>query len=385
MSKEQKMSDLQNTEDFNVEEEQLDEFKASMGDPSSVPEPVAKGSVKRKADKDAGEAPVAQGSSSSEKAKEVEVPKTKMAMINAMVQQMNGMKKADLAKSFQKINGAMMPANEEVDETAVEDKIELSAREELKISSDDLDMSEDLGKLFDSDDLSEEFKEKATTIFEAAVVSKINEQLEKVTVDIEGEIAEAKEEIAEGMQEKLDSYLDYVVENWMEDNKLAVEKGLKAEIAHDFMEGLKNLFAEHYIDVPEEKVDVAEELATKSEELEDSLNEQIEKNAELRKELEAYKKQEVFAEVSEDLSDTQAEKFASLAEGIDFTSEEAFKKKLQMVKENYFPASITEDVSEVVSDDEEPLELDEEVKAVRPEMAAYMNAISRTKGSKNYK
>jgi len=383
MSKEQKMSDLQNTEDFNVEEEQLDEFKASMGDPSSVPEPVTKGSVKRKADKDAGEAPVAQGSSSSEKAKEVEVPKTKMAMINAMVQQMNGMKKDVMAGRYQKMMAAMHEEME--DDIEIEDKIELSAREELKISTDDIDMSEDLGKLFDSDELSEEFKEKATTIFEAAVVSKINEQLEKVTVDIEGEIAEAKEEIAEGMQEKLDSYLDYVVENWMEDNKLAVEKGLKAEIAHDFMEGLKNLFAEHYIDVPEEKVDVAEELATKSEELEDSLNEQIEKNAELRKELEAYKKQEAFAEVSEDLSDTQAEKFASLAEGIDFTSEEAYKKKLQMVKENYFPASITEDVSEVVSDDEEPLELDEEVKAVRPEMAAYMNAISRTKGSKNYK
>jgi len=383
MSKEQKMSDLQNTEDFNVEEEQLDEFKASMGDPSSVPEPVAKGSTKRKQDKDAGEAPVAQGSSSSEKAKEVEVPKTKMAMINAMVQQMNGMKKDVMASKYSKMMSAMNEESE--DDIEIEDKIELSAREELKISAADLDMSEDLGKLFDSDDLSEEFKEKATTIFEAAVVSKINEQLEKVTVDIEGEIAEAKEQIAEGLSEKLDSYLDYVVENWMDDNKLAVEKGLKAEIAHDFMEGLKNLFAEHYIDVPDEKVDVAEELATKSEELEDSLNEQIEKNAELRKELEAYKKQEVFAEVSEDLSDTQAEKFASLAEGIDFTSEEAYKKKLQMVKENYFPASITEDVSEVVSDDEEPLELDEEVNSVRPEMAAYMNAISRTKGSKNYK
>jgi hypothetical protein len=383
MSKEQKMSDLQNTEDFNVEEEQLDEFKASMGDPSSVPEPVAKGSTKRKQDKAGAEAPVAQGSSSSEKAKEVEVPKTKMAMINAMVQQMNGMKKDVMAGNYQKMMAAMK--NEEVDEVEIEDRIELSARDELKVSADDLDMSEDLGKLFDSNDLSEEFKEKATTIFEAAVVSKINEQLEKVTVDIEGEIAEAKEQIAEGLSEKLDSYLDYVVENWMDDNKLAVEKGLKAEIAHDFMEGLKGLFAEHYIDVPDDKVDVAEELATKSEELEDSLNEQIEKNAQLRKELEAFKKQDTFAEVAEDLSATQAEKFASLAEGIDFTSEEAYKKKLQMVKENYFPASITEDVSEVVSDDEEPLELDEEVNSVRPEMAAYMNAISRTKGSKNYK
>lgn len=375
------MSDLNTqVEDF-VEEEQLDEFKASMGDPSEVPEPTAAKSTKRKADKTAGEksAPM-QGSSEKETAKEV--PSTKMGMINAMVQNMNAMKKADLAATYNKMLGAMKM--EEVEDD-IEDKIELSSREELKISTADINVAEDLEALFGSDDLSEEFKEKATTIFEAAVVSKINEQLEKVTVDIETEISEAKEQIAENLSEKLDSYLDYVVENWMDENKLGVEKGLKAEIAHDFMEGLKNLFAEHYIDVPDEKVDVAEELATKSEELEDSLNEQIEKNAQLRKELEAYKKQEIFAEVAEDLSDTQAEKFESLAEGIDFASADSYKKKLQMVKENYFPASITEDVSEVVSDDEEPLELDEETKRVDPAMAAYMNAISRTKGSKNYK
>ena len=179
--------------------------------------------------------------------------------------------------------------------------------------------------------------------------------------------------------------MDYVVENWMSENELAVDKGLRAEIAQDFMEGLKNLFTDHYIDVPDEKVDVAEELATKSEELETALNEQIEKNSAMKKELEEFKKQDLFADESKDLSDTQAEKFAKLAEGIEFTTEESFKKKLQMVKENYFSGSVKEDVKEVVSDDEEPLELEEEaVKQVDPAMAAYMNAISRTgsKGSK---
>jgi hypothetical protein len=151
------------------------------------------------------------------------------------------------------------------------------------------------------------------------------------------------------------------------------------------MEGLKNLFSEHYIDVPDEKVDVAEELATKSEELETALNEQIEKNSAMKKELEEFKKQDIFADESKDLSDTQAEKFLKLAEGIEFTTEETFKKKLQMVKENYFSSSIKEDVKEVVSYDEEPLELEEEaVKKIDPAMAVYMNAISRSgsKGSK---
>ena len=374
------MSDLENqVEDLEVgEEEQLDEFKASMGDPSEVPEPAATKATKRKADKTAGEkSPAMQGSS--EKGKAVEVPKTKMAMINAMVQQMNGMSKADMSKSYGNMMNAMMPKNEEVEEA--DDKIQLSA-DNIRITGADIDMQDDLDAMFGSDDLSEEFKEKASTIFEAAVVAKVNDQLSKITVDVETEINEAKEQIQSDLSEKMDSYLDYVVENWMDDNKLAIEKGLKAEIAHDFMEGLKDLFAEHYIDVPDEKVDVAEELATKAEELEDSLNEQIDKNTEMKKALDGYRKADVMAEVASDLSDTQKEKFDQLAEGIDFTTEESYKKKIEMVKENYFPASVTEDATEVVTD-EEPLELEEETaKPVDPAMAAYANAISRTKGSR---
>ena len=385
------MSDNQdlNTEDF-VEEEQLDEFKASMGDPSEVPAPTATKVKKRMGDKDAGEkTPPKQGSSDSEKAAEVPMPKTKMGMINAMVNQMNGMSKKDMMNNYNVMMSAMMGKKPVASMEGVEtdeDKISLSSKDEIKISTADIDIKDDMQSLFNIDsDLSEEFKEKASTIFEAAVVSKINEQLEKITIDVEGEINEAKEQIKTDLEEKLDSYMDYVVENWMSENELAVDKGLRAEIAQDFMEGLKNLFTDHYIDVPDEKVDVAEELATKSEELETALNEQIEKNSAMKKELEEFKKQDLFAEESKDLSDTQAEKFAKLAEGIEFTTEESFKKKLQMVKENYFSGSVKEDVKEVVSDDEEPLELEEEaVKQVDPAMAAYMNAISRTgsKGSK---
>ena len=385
------MSDNQdlNTEDF-VEEEQLDEFKASMGDPSEVPAPTASKAKKRMGDKDAGEkAPMKQGSSDSEKAAEVPMPKTKMGIINAMVNKMNGMSKTEMMGNYETIMSAMMGKKPKASMEGVEadeDKISLSSKEEIKISTADIDIKDDLSGLFNIDsDLSEEFKEKASTIFEAVVVSKINEQLEKITIDVESEITEAKDQIKTELEEKLDSYMDYVVENWMKENELAVDKGLRAEIAQDFMEGLKNLFSEHYIDVPDEKVDVAEELATKSEELETALNEQIEKNSAMKKELEEFQKQDIFAEESKDLSDTQAEKFLKLAEGIEFTTEETFKKKLQMVKENYFSSSIKEDVKEVVSYDEEPLELEEEaVKKIDPAMAVYMNAISRSgsKGSK---
>ena len=232
---------------------------------------------------------------------------------------------------------------------------------------------------------SSEFVEKASTIFEAAVVAKINEQLEKVSVDIEGEITEAKEQIAEDLSAKLDSYLDYVVEQWMEDNQLAVEKGLSAEITTDFMNGLKDLFKEHYIDIPEDRVDVAEELATKADELEESLDSEIQKNAELKKELAEFKKAEIFTAVSDDLTETQVDKFSKLAEGVEFTDKENYEGKLQMIKDTYFKSTEVNEESQLVaaSDDEEPLELDEETtKAVDPTMAAYMTAISRTTGSR---
>lgn len=367
--------------EFDYEDvEQLDEFKASMGDPSEVPEPTATKAKAPGPSKSNSEKPIKQGTSDIKDDPEVEEvpaekPKTKMAMINAMVKEMNAMDKESLSQRFGDMVKAMQEVSEETDEDA-EDQITISSKTPVKLTSSDLDISEDVASMFAGQDLSEEFVEKATTIFEAAVLTKVNEQLEKITIDVEEEIAEAKEAISESLSEKLDGYLDYVVESWMEENKLAVEKGLRAEITTDFMEGLKGLFQEHYIEIPDDRVDVAEELAVKTDELEDALNEEINKNIELKKQIDEYKKEEVLFDVSEDLSETQRDKLRSLVEGIDFDSEEGYTSKVATIKEHYFPA----DVVEESYTDEEPIELDEEVQAYAdPAMNVYVNAISRTK------
>ena len=186
------------------------------------------------------------------------------------------------------------------------------------------------------DDLSEEFKTKAATVFESAVNSKVKEIAETMDADynnkLEQESAKAKEELTE----KVDSYLSYVVEEWMKENEIALERGIKGEIAEDFITGLKKLFSEHYIDVPDEKYDVLEAQATKIEDLEKKLNEQIEKNVELNKDNADKTKNEVMAEVANDLADTQKEKFAKLAEEIEYSNAEDFKKKCETIKESYF-------------------------------------------------
>jgi hypothetical protein len=228
-----------------------------------------------------------------------------------------------------------------------------------------------------AEDLNEEFKEKATTIFEAAVVAKVNEQLEKISVNFEAELSEEVETVRKEMTENLDQYLDYVVEQWMEENRLAVEQGLKAEMVEDFLKGLKGLFEDHYVEIPDEKVDVVEELAARTEELESKLNEQIEKNVELRGVVEQYDRGQLIESVSNGLTDTQKAKFETLAEGIDFSDEESFVNKLTIVKESYF-GNGDETTSSYELDDDEPLSEETSEKAVPSEMATYVNAISRS-------
>ena len=196
-----------------------------------------------------------------------------------------------------------------------------------------------------SDDLSEEFKTKAATVFESAVNSKVKEIAETMEADynnkLEQESAKAKEELTE----KVDSYLSYVVEEWMKENEIALERGIKGEIAEDFISGLKKLFSEHYIDVPDEKYDVLEAQATKIEDLEKKLNEQIEKNVELNKDNADKTRNEVMSEVAADLADTQKEKFAKLAEEIEYSTAEDFKKKCETIKESYFGTKAKADES----------------------------------------
>ena len=228
------------------------------------------------------------------------------------------------------------------------------------------------------DDLSEEFKTKAATVFESAVNSKVKEIAEQMEADVqtnyEQDIAKAKEELTE----KVDSYLSYVVEEWMKENEIALERGIKGEIAEDFISGLKKLFAEHYIDVPDEKYNVLEDQASKIEELEKKLNEQIEKNVELNKDNAEKSRKEIMAEVAGDLADTAKEKFAKLAEEIEWSDADSFKQKCETIKESYFgkKEEVKDKLDDVAAGDEASNE------DLSKAMAAYTAAISKTKDLK---
>ena len=307
--------------------------------------------------------------------KQAPVPKTKSGMINAMLDAVKGKKKDELAASYESIMAAMKvegfePAEEVAEETQ-------SIKEIRQISSEDVSVAEDVEAMFSGEELSEEFTSKATTIFEAAVVSKVNEILETVTVDFESDLEAEKVQIAEKLSEQVDSYLEYVAEEWMKENELAVEQGIRAEIVENFMTGLRGLFEENYIDIPEEKVDLVDELASKVTELESSINEEMERNIELRKELVEAKQSAILTAACEDITESQAAKLQSLAEGVEFEDADSYAAKLETLKESYFPKE--EVVSEeVVIDEDEPLELAEEATAIDPSMNAYLNAISKS-------
>lgn len=199
-------------------------------------------------------------------------------------------------------------------------------------------MKEHIDAMFNGEDLSEDFKEKAVTIFEAAIYDRVQSEIAGIEEAFAQKLEESVEEIAEELSSKLDDYLNYCVEQWMKENEVAIEASLRSEITEDFMDGLKNLFAENYIEIPEEKLDVLEALTNKVEELEDKLNAQITENIELAKSIDGFAQHEIFNQVAEGLALTQVDKLRQLAEGIDFDSAESYHQKLLLVKENYFPA-----------------------------------------------
>ena len=266
------------------------------------------------------------------------------------------------------------PAGMKEEETEVEGEEIAETKEES--TEMNIDLSDDVKALVSTDaDLSEEFKEKAATIFETAVKTRIQEQVKVLEAQYEDKLSKESETIKEAMTEKVDSYLNYVVEEWMKENELAVERGIRTEIAEDFITGLKSLFKEHYIDVPEEKYNVLDDLTNQTKDLESKLNEQIEKNVNLTKEVSELNKREAIAEVSEDLTDTETEKFISMAENVEFESAEKFKEKLETIKESYFPKTKSEVAEENSVDSvaaNEPA-----VEASSDAMAAYTAAISK--------
>ena len=234
-------------------------------------------------------------------------------------------------------------------------------------------MKEDLDAMFNGEELSEDFRSKAETIFEAAVVSRIKEEVAKLEESYEEKLVEATEEIAEGLVEKIDGYLGLMVEQWMEQNALALESGMKSDITEGFINGLKNLFEEHYIELPEERFDVLGDMESRVEELEGKLSESVDTQIAYKSELDALKKAQAIAEASDGLTDTEVEKFYALAEEISYEDVDTFGTKLQTIRENYFVSKAKADVESVVTD--EPVA---EEKVLSESMNRYTQAIGKT-------
>jgi len=235
-------------------------------------------------------------------------------------------------------------SEEEIESVISEEEVEEVTEEEVteeegdEVVEEQYDIEEDVNALIEGEELSEEFKEKAKTIFEAAIISRVNQVKESLEAQYEERLTEEVQEIAETLSERVDSYLEYVADEWFQENALAIEGGLKEELTESFMTGLKGLFEEHYVSIPEDKYDVLESMVEKLDEMETKLNEQIEKNVSLNKRLAESVADGIFDEISEGLAATQKEKLASLAESVEFESEEEYREKLETLRESYFPS-----------------------------------------------
>ena len=288
------------------------------------------------------------------------------------------MLKAEIEKMKKELNDKekMMASydKEMKEEDEKKKEIKASAKEKVK----DMDMKEDVSALTDGEELSEEFKQKAATIFESAVKAKLVEEIEKLESEYESKVAEKVEDEKAEIVEKVDAYLNYVVEEWMKDNELAIEKGLKSEITEDFIGGLKKLFETHYIDMPDSKFDVVEDQAKQIVKLKEELNSKIENNVELNQKIGEFARDEIINDVSSDLAETEKEKLKGLAESIEYIDAADYRGKVETIKNSYFPAQKASDTeSNEVADTNQTPELNES-------MAAYTAAISKTKNKKLY-
>ena len=300
-------------------------------------------------------------------------PKLKSEIMQGLVDHIKGLKKEDLAKMY----GTHILGETEKDEDYEEEEDEKASKvkkESIDQTIEDLDVSGDVEALVSGEEeLSDEFKTKASTIFETAIKSKVRTELEKIHAKNEESAKKVAEETMTSVVEKVDDYMNYVVEQWMTDNELAIERGLKGEIAEDFISGLKGLFEDHYIDVPDEKYDILEANLTKIEELEDKLNKQMEENVQLKKAKGELVKESMIADVADGMTDTETEKFQSLVDDVEFSDEESYKEKLQTIKESYFGTGKVE-IKETETLTEEG---SEETIEVSSSMAKYMSAIRK--------
>jgi len=272
--------------------------------------------------------------------------------------------------------------SEEMDEDEVDEDEEIQEESyELPSVGDlEIDISEDIEAMFEGQDLSEEFKDKVSVVFETAIRANLAKYEEQLAEMFEASLTEAVASIQEEMETEVDKYLSYVVEEWVQDNEVAIESGLRNELTEDFMTGLRNLFVENYIDIPEDRIDVVEELTAKLAELEDNLNETLEKNIELSSVLKEHARHAVFAEAAEGLTDVQSEKLSELAEAVEFTTESEFTDKLNTLVESYFPTNKPRKpqmLDEEALNDPDSNQIEEEVTNVM--MQKYVQAIGKTK------
>lgn len=361
--------------------------KASMGDPSEIPSPTTVKAKARKGDKMAGEKTSMKQGSSDES-----TPNNKKTTVAELASEF-GVDEDVLEALLDKLNAGQVPvfeAEEDDDEDYEEeddmeddedddseDKME-AAKSKAKMKKEDLDLDEDLEALFGTDDdLNESFKLKAKTIFEAAITSSVNKRVDAIYEAAKADLATFKQNYSDSLVEKIDSFLNYAVENWLEENKLEVEKGLRNEITEDFMGGLQKLFAENYIEVPEDRLNIVQELSDKVEVLEARLNKTLAENIELAATVEDYEREITFYDVAENMTDADADRLRELSENVEFENSETFRKKLLSLKEGYFKEEVT--VENEFDFEEDPITEDLTEEAyVDPSIRNYMAAIGRT-------
>jgi len=287
-----------------------------------------------------------------------------------MYKEMSKMNKSDLQAAYDKLMA------QDDDEEEVEESVDVNEDETVAKGStaESYDFEADLTALVSGDEtLSEGFQEKAATIFEAAVKSKVSAEIDRLEEEYKVSLEEETADIKSTMIDKVDGYLNYVVERWMEENKLAVENGLRNEISESFMEALKGVFVEHYIEVPESKVDLVDDLANQVRELEETLTQETESNIRLNESVQAFQRAEIIAQASKGLAETEVEKLKGLVEEVDFEDAETFLKKVSTIKESYFAKPIVQNTEEI-----EPMNEESEEVELSASMARYSTAIKRT-------
>jgi len=307
---------------------------------------------------------------------EVDESLTKAEVARKVVESLKSMTEEEVAETY----GKMSKKKEEEVEEEVEVEVDEEVSTELESSLVEIEIDDDLSKISESLDLSEENAEKAKTIFKAAVTSKVAEIKEELESQYSEELKTSVEKVKTDLSEGVDKYLTYCAEEWTKENELAIERGLRSEMTENFIEGLKTLFVEHYVDVPEDKYNVIDELANRLDEMEQKLDGEVTRNMDITEELDTLKRANVITKACEDLTESQKEKLVSLAEGVDFKDAEDFAEKVSEVKNAYFPVdgekliedTVVEEGTGVISEEsDEP--------TLAPEIATYANALSKLK------